>query len=796
MSKTNNFSQFIMKQPLWKLGGTVVLLALAAYFFFGRSVTHRNGTTFAARRGPLQITVLEGGSVEALEAQEIRSQIKGYQGTKILSIVEEGYLVTEDDIKNGKLLVELDSSELKQRITTEEIQFQSTLATLIDAQQAYDIQTNQNYSDIKAAEQKARFARMDLAKHLGETNTQEIVGLLDLFEKAFTNNLDLADIESDAISSQAHLTENKLTASFPAGPGGRPAMPEDLARGSSSLGRRPSGDGQANAEAGSEPRTFARRPASAERGTPPGSETSDRAGMQGDAGGERRGGSQRPPRNDASQNETGTERAPTVRNRIAPGEAGPPGGMAPGRPALPPADFRNPGSGNVSSLALLANVAMPGTGAPSLTNVQSLMELSSLVRKDRATDARSLMAFTNAVTIDFSKYARAELLGDGSAKQQLRKLEDDFLIATQELSQAQIKLAGTERLYSSNFVTKTELDSDKLSVKRSEVKVAASQTALDLYNKYEFAKAAEEFVSKYDESLRSLERSRKEAISKLAQARARLKSAEGRFRIGTEQLQELYQQMSNCVIRAQRPGLVVYGRGDDRRFSGPEEQIREGATVRERQSIITIPDMTHMAVKLKIHESHIKKVKKGLKARIQVDAFPNEKLDGEVLKVGVLPDSQDRWMNPDMKVYVTSVAVEGMHEWLKPGMSAKVEILVQELPDVIYVPIQAIVPMKGKQYCFVANGGAPEERGVEVGEFNDEFIEIKRGLKEGEKVLLRAPEGVEKDTVGPEEGLEEESTGGGPAPSRSGLAAPPNNVGPPSGGAPPARTGPRPNRSQ
>ena len=404
---------------------------------------------------------------------------------------------------------------------------------------------------------------------------------------------------------------------------------------------------------------------------------------------------------------------------------------------------------------------MPGTGAPSLTNVQSLMELSSLVRKDRATDARSLMAFTNAVTIDFSKYARAELLGDGSAKQQLRKLEDDFLIATQELSQAQIKLAGTERLYSSNFVTKTELDSDKLSVKRSEVKVAASQTALDLYNKYEFAKAAEEFVSKYDESLRSLERSRKEAISKLAQARARLKSAEGRFRIGTEQLQELYQQMSNCVIRAQRPGLVVYGRGDDRRFSGPEEQIREGATVRERQSIITIPDMTHMAVKLKIHESHIKKVKKGLKARIQVDAFPNEKLDGEVLKVGVLPDSQDRWMNPDMKVYVTSVAVEGMHEWLKPGMSAKVEILVQELPDVIYVPIQAIVPMKGKQYCFVANGGAPEERGVEVGEFNDEFIEIKRGLKEGER-SRGAPEGVEKDTVGPEEGLEEESTGGGP----------------------------------
>ena len=203
--------------------------------------------------------------------------------------------------------------------------------------------------------------------------------------------------------------------------------------------------------------------------------------------------------------------------------------------------------------------------------------------------------------------------------------------------------------------------------------------------------------------------------------------------------------MSKCTLRALKPGLVVYGGGGDRRFYSGEDQIREGATVRERQPIITIPDMTQMSVRVKIHESHIKKIKKGMTARIQVDAFPDKHLTGDVSKVGVLPDSQDRWMNPDMKVYLTTIDIDGTHDWVKPGMSAKVEIEVNLLEDVVYVPIQAITPSAGKHLCYVANGAEPESREVEIGEFNDEFIEVKKGLKEGERVLIRAPEGAETE---------------------------------------------------
>ena len=209
----------------------------------------------------------------------------------------------------------------------------------------------------------------------------------------------------------------------------------------------------------------------------------------------------------------------------------------------------------------------------------------------------------------------------------------------------------------------------------------------------------------------------------------------------SRQREELQEQLGKCVIKAKRQGLVVYGGGnEDGFYYGGEERIREGATIRERQAIITIPDTTKMSVKVKIHETYIKKVEKGQKAKITVDAFPDKVLEGEVMKVGVLPDSQNRWMNPDLKVYLTTIRIDGTHDWIKPGMTAKVEIMVKRLPDVVYVPLQAVVPEEGKQFCYLMAGGKQQRTLVEAGDFTDEFIEVKSGIKEGDRVCLRAPE--------------------------------------------------------
>src|SRR5438046_3053032 len=126
--------------------------------------------------------------------QEIKCEVRVvYQRNKILKIVEEGYQVTDEDLKTNKVLVELDSSELQKQIVQQEIQYQSALASLTDAQQNYEIQLGQNDSDIKAAEQKSRFARMDFDKFLGDTITEQIIAKVGLdvqLAAASTNNVE------------------------------------------------------------------------------------------------------------------------------------------------------------------------------------------------------------------------------------------------------------------------------------------------------------------------------------------------------------------------------------------------------------------------------------------------------------------------------------------------------------------------------------------------------------------------------------------------------------------------------
>jgi len=72
-------------------GAAGVLVLLVLFSFGGNSSDFESSITFQARRGDLDITVLEGGSLEAMQSQEIRSHIKGREGVKILNSVEEGY---------------------------------------------------------------------------------------------------------------------------------------------------------------------------------------------------------------------------------------------------------------------------------------------------------------------------------------------------------------------------------------------------------------------------------------------------------------------------------------------------------------------------------------------------------------------------------------------------------------------------------------------------------------------------------------------------------------------------------
>src|SRR6185503_12369474 len=136
----------------------------------------------------------------------------------------------------------------------------------------------------------------------------------------------------------------------------------------------------------------------------------------------------------------------------------------------------------------------------------------------------------------------------------------------------------------------------------------------------------------------------------------------------------------------------------------------------------------------RVHESHVLQIRPGLEAYVTIDSLPDRRFKARVTKVAVLPNSQDRWMNPNLKVYSTDVLIEDELPDLKPGASARAEIIVTNLLSALTVPLQAVTTVKGKQVCYLQRDNALVQVPVTVGNFNDQFIEVRSGLKEGDQV--------------------------------------------------------------
>ena len=205
-----------------------------------------------------------------------------------------------------------------------------------------------------------------------------------------------------------------------------------------------------------------------------------------------------------------------------------------------------------------------------------------------------------------------------------------------------------------------------------------------------------------------------------------------------EEVVKLERQIDACTIRAPSPGIAIYGTSADW-YQRREDPIEVGDMVRKGQKIFTIPNSDLMGVELRVHEASVNMVHPAQLVEITVEALPDLLFHGKVLSVAPLPDPQHGWLDPGVKVYTTQVSIEGKHDVLKPGMSAKVKIFVEELNDVKIVPVQVVANRAGKKVCYVVNDGGLEQRDVQTGLFNDTFVEILEGLEPGEKVLLVPP---------------------------------------------------------
>ncbi len=230
----------------------------------------------------------------------------------------------------------------------------------------------------------------------------------------------------------------------------------------------------------------------------------------------------------------------------------------------------------------------------------------------------------------------------------------------------------------------------------------------------------------------TLEKAEKEIENQKSINKEEISKLELRVNQVGSKLKEAYDTLGKLTVKSPAPGIAIIERNwsTDQKIA-VEDQLWPG------WPMISLPDLSHMKVETPVNEIDISKIDTTLAAYIRLDAFPDTSFHGRVTDVATLARNKDR--DSKVKVFDVTIVLDENDAKLMPGMTVSCEIIVDRINDVISIPMEAVFEKEGKTLVYVKKGSAFEPREVTVGQDNQDFIIISRGLEENEQVALIDP---------------------------------------------------------
>jgi multidrug efflux pump subunit AcrA (membrane-fusion protein) len=155
-----------------------------------------------------------------------------------------------------------------------------------------------------------------------------------------------------------------------------------------------------------------------------------------------------------------------------------------------------------------------------------------------------------------------------------------------------------------------------------------------------------------------------------------------------------------------------------------------------------LPDITSMQVQTEVNEMDVEKIKIGQPVSISLDAVPDVSFKGKVSKIGSLAEhkvSKVSGKRTGVKVFEVLVDVVDADPRLRPGLSANATILIDEVKNVTYAPVESVFNEEGKTVAYLKRGRHGRKVVIDCGSSNDKFVIIRSGLQAGDKVYLGQP---------------------------------------------------------
>jgi multidrug efflux pump subunit AcrA (membrane-fusion protein) len=299
---------------------------------------------------------------------------------------------------------------------------------------------------------------------------------------------------------------------------------------------------------------------------------------------------------------------------------------------------------------------------------------------------------------------------EGTFVEERDTIEKEIFDAEQAYTSADLAYQSAMRLAAKGLISPLQLDGERFAVDSARKELALKKVRLRTLDQYKKHKQLETFTSD------------------LRAAEAQLASYDASLKLEETRLEREKEQLKNCVIKAEVAGMVIFPSMAQWKET---PDIEEGAVVREQQTLLMIPDVTQMQVKVGIHESKVDRLRVGMRAQVELQ---NLKLEGQVGEIADVTKPAGWWTGNLVK-YDTIIKLAA-REGLKPGMSAVVDVVLASYDDVVAVPVAAILQSDDQYLCWVKTEQGFVARPIQLGDTDDEFTIVTAGLVEGDEIAL------------------------------------------------------------
>ena len=233
----------------------------------------------------------------------------------------------------------------------------------------------------------------------------------------------------------------------------------------------------------------------------------------------------------------------------------------------------------------------------------------------------------------------------------------------------------------------------------------------------------------YKQSVKSYSTKVQQAIAKLSEVGADLSKEQNRFN-------DLMKTMGEFTIIAPASGMVIY----DREWNGRKKTVGSQISAWD-PTVATLPDLTKMESITYINEVDIQKIKKDQFVRIKLDANSGKSLTGIVTQVANIGEQRP---NSESKVFETKVQVTEVDTTLRPSMTTSNEMLVSQIENSLFIPIEAIRNENNLPFVYKKQGRKFIKQEVKVGAMNENEAIIEKGITDNDEILMNEPEDAQK----------------------------------------------------